>query len=75
MLTCESEQVFDSEPGYTDSLDERKLGIVDGLALQIPVLNRRDRVQGHANGGDDNKCDGYHRDHLEKERKGFKCTL
>ena len=68
-LTCKPKEVFDGEPRDADSLDEGQLGVVDGVALLVPVLDGGDGVEGHPHGGDDHKSDGYHRYHLSRKAK------
>ena len=64
-LTGKSEQVFDGEPRDTDGLDEGQLWVVDGLAFGVPVLDGRDRVEGHTDGRCNHEYYRYHRDHLK----------
>ena len=46
--TCQGKRVKRAKSIYTDRLDQRELGVVDGVPLGILVLNTGHRVQRHA---------------------------
>ena len=59
----EPEEVLQGEPGDADGLHQGQLGVVDGLVVQVKVLELGHRVEDHPNGGDDHEQhgDGGHR--------------
>ena len=55
---CKPEEILQGEPGDADRLHQGKLGVVDGLVIEVKVLEGRHGVEDHANGGDDHKQHG-----------------
>ncbi len=60
LLTDESKDVLDGEPGYADRLDHGQVLVV----LAVLSLQVGDGVEGHADGGHDDEGDGDYADHL-----------
>ena len=46
--TCQDKRVKRAKSIYTDRLDQRELGVVDGVPFGVLVLNTGHRVQRHA---------------------------
>ena len=67
--TCEPEHVLDREPGDADGLDHGEVGVVDRLAVSVLVHDAGNRVERHADRGDDDERDGDDAHHLMRETR------
>ena len=64
--TCQPEEIFNSEPGDADGLDEGEHRVLNRpLSLAVPHLELRHSVEAHGQRGENHQHHGDQGDHLE----------